>query len=334
MKSGASHLEKKKDSRRLVAMDMNPFLAIDDAPGLFDGPLRGGIPYPGGMRNLTTFPFNQHDDSSAQHDGDDGVHDSVLGHSQIFDDVDVMDDELARASDLRDAEYNLDNAHADFIKFSQSRTQNSSCSTISVSSAATHTPPGKCHTKEIDELESIKGNLKDIGKFLHSMIMHIDNTDVLDELGNHLKIAKGMHESLIKVTESLNGDSIPMPAVDPETDHRAKRRRTTTIALPGDSLSDEQLVPLDTYDLRKSDKNDTGYMYVHEITTGSPDARFQAQPYLSGYGKNGRWHAGNWGDAKQAALAVAVATKHLISTDKVKVIMNKIHQRLLSQQGN
>ena len=177
--------------------------------------------------------------------------------------------------------------------------------------------------KTQEELETSKSNMRDIGKFMHSLLQRVKDPDILDEMGDMFKKAHQVYTTLNDCFEVI-----------PETaSSKSKRRKVMNVPLPGDSMADDKLVPMDEYDLRVSDKNDTGYMYVHEITNaGSDDARFQAQPYVSGYGKNGRWHAGNWKDAKMAALAVSIATTHLISTDKVKVVMNKIHQRVMAQE--
>ena len=102
---------------------------------------------------------------------------------------------------------------------------------------------------------------------------------------------------------------------------RVKKEKPAYIPLPGD-LDPNPIEPCTSYNLRTS-RVASGYKYVHQTSNG-----WQAQPYHPDYGTSGRWHAGNWSTAKLAALAVAVATTHLISQEKTAIVMQKIMQRI------
>ncbi len=92
--------------------------------------------------------------------------------------------------------------------------------------------------------------------------------------------------------------------------------------LPGDLELLENVKIHSVYEVMKSNKQGQ-YQYVSR-GDGNGDNIWQAHPYSSGVGGNGRWNAGSYATRYEAACAVAVATAHRCHHQRVLDLMRLI----------
>lgn len=108
--------------------------------------------------------------------------------------------------------------------------------------------------------------------------------------------------------------------------YQAKRMKPEPL-FAGDKQPLDEVSICPVYEVMKSNRKGATYQYVNRCD-GSGTKRWQAQPYLKGYGNNGRWNAGYYSTARIAARAVAVATAHRCHQQRVLELMEKIpHDR-------
>lgn len=119
-------------------------------------------------------------------------------------------------------------------------------------------------------------------------------------------------------------DEHPEDEEEEDDGHYQSRRMKIEPLFAGDRQPLDEVSIFPVYEVMKSNRKGAMYQYVNRCEGGTK--KWQAQPYLKGYGTNGRWNAGYYKSAQIAARAVAVATAHRCHQQRVLELMDRIPQ--------
>jgi hypothetical protein len=174
----------------------------------------------------------------------------------------------------------------------------------------------------------IKNSLKMSATRLYEQLLQLESFESQQAAIEDINELRACFEQVDQMTFHGDGNKIS----NTSKDTNAKKKTSSFVPLPGDQSSDD-IEPLEVYTVYVHDKG-SGYLYVHETPPTKKSAHeadrmtfYQAQPYVRNFGHNSRWHVGNYRSAEQAALAVAIATHHMISQPKVEQVMKKLIAR-------